>query len=810
MEKFICIHGHFYQPPRENAWLEEIELQESAAPYHDWNERIDSECYNPNANSRVLDDEGKIIDIVNNYSKISFNFGPTLLSWLEKYSPETYSGILKADKESMKNFGGHGSAMAQVYNHLIMPLCNRRDKETQVKWGIYDFEKRFKRKPEGMWLAETAVDYETLEVLADHDIKFTVLAPRQAKAFRKIGEENWSQGVNSQFHYICNLPSGKKITLFFYDGDGSQAVAFKGLLKDGKELANNLINSFNIFSGDHPLVHIATDGESYGHHHRYGDMALAYCIRYIEENKLANLTNYGQFMNLFEAEYEIEIHENSSWSCVHGIERWRSNCGCNTGGTSWNQEWRKPLRDTLNWLRDHLAEVYEREMKFFNKDVWGLRNKYIKIILDRNIVNVENFIKENAPENLDEEQTTKFIRLMEMQRQCLLMFTSCAWFFDEISGIETVQVLQYANRAIQLAERESDVHLEEEFIGRLSYIKSNIEDYDNGAVIYKRFVEPSRLTLTSVGMHYAVASLFDEEPESLNILSYRCQSEYFERFEAGIQKMVIGSTKINSKITLSEKQFYFVAIYLGQHHIIGSGTDSITPEAFTSMSEKLKKAFSSSSLAQVLQLKQHYIPTHNFSIRELFKDEQIKVLNKILEENIQQAEENYRDIYRKNYHLLNLMRENKLQFPNILRHNLEIVLNKDLEQFFKSKPRNNKKLDSLVDEFKRWDIIPYQNQLMKPASNHIIQSLYELEQEDYNIKAIERVIGTISACDTIGLKLFRRRLQNQIFKLGNNFIKRLYGKASIEKNEKWQLALIDELASLVGIKILGINVLFKV
>ena len=810
MEKFICIHGHFYQPPRENAWLEEIELQESAAPYHDWNERIDSECYNPNANSRVLDDEGKIIDIVNNYSKISFNFGPTLLSWLEKYSPETYSGILKADKESMKNFGGHGSAMAQVYNHLIMPLCNRRDKETQVKWGIYDFEKRFKRKHEGMWLAETAVDYETLEVLAEHDIKFTVLAPRQAKAFRKIGEENWSQGVNSQFHYICNLPSGKKITLFFYDGDGSQAVAFKGLLKDGKELANNLINSFNIFSGDHPLVHIATDGESYGHHHRYGDMALAYCIRYIEENKLANLTNYGQFMNLFEAEYEIEIHENSSWSCVHGIERWRSNCGCNTGGTSWNQEWRKPLRDTLNWLRDHLAEVYEREMKFFNKDVWGLRNKYIKIILDRNIVNVENFIKENAPENLDEEQTTKFIRLMEMQRQCLLMFTSCAWFFDEISGIETVQVLQYANRAIQLAERESDVHLEEEFIGRLSYIKSNIEDYDNGAVIYKRFVEPSRLTLTSVGMHYAVASLFDEEPESLNILSYRCQSEYFERFEAGIQKMVIGSTKINSKITLSEKQFYFVAIYLGQHHIIGSGTDSITPEAFTSMSEKLKKAFSSSSLAQVLQLKQHYIPTHNFSIRELFKDEQIKVLNKILEENIQQAEENYRDIYRKNYHLLNLMRENKLQFPNILRHNLEIVLNKDLEQFFKSKPRNNKKLDSLVDEFKRWDIIPYQNQLMKPASNHIIQSLYELEQEDYNIKAIERVIGTISACDTIGLKLFRRRLQNQIFKLGNNFIKRLYGKASIEKNEKWQLALIDELASLVGIKILGINVLFKV
>jgi len=809
MEKFICIHGHFYQPPRENAWLEEIELQESAAPFHDWNERIDSECYNTNANSRVLDDEGKIIDIVNNYSKISFNFGPTLLSWMEKNSPETYAGILKADKESMENFGGYGSAMAQVYNHLIMPLCNRRDKETQVKWGIIDFEKRFKRKPDGMWLAETAVDYETLEVLAENDIKFTVLAPRQAKAFRKIGDENWSQGINSQLHYICNLPSGKKITLYFYDGDGSQAVAFKGLLKDGKELANNLTKSFNIFSGDHPLVHIATDGESYGHHHRYGDMALAYCLRYIEENKLASLTNYAQFMNLFEAEHEVEIHENSSWSCVHGIERWRSNCGCNTGGTSWNQEWRKPLRDTLNWLRDNLVEVYEREMRFFNNDVWELRNKYIDIILDRNIVNVEKFIKDNAPEGLDEEQTTKFIRLMEMQRQCLLMFTSCAWFFDEISGIETVQVLQYANRAIQLAERESNVHLEEEFISRLSFIKSNIPEYDNAAVIYQKFVIPSRLTLTSVGMHYAVASLFDEEPESLNILSYRCQSEYFERFEAGIQKMVIGSTKINSKITLSEKQFYFVAIYLGQHHIIGSGTDSITPEAFTSMVEKLKKAFNSSSLARVLEIKQHYIPSHNFSIRELFKDEQIKVLNKILEENILQAEENYRDIYRKNYHLLNLMRENQLQFPNILRHNLEIVLNKDLELFFTSNPRNNKKLDQLKDEFLKWNITPYQTQLSEPASKHIIQSLFELEQEDYNIKGIERIFETITICDELGIKIWRRRVQNRVFRLANNFIKKVYPNSNIKKNEKWQLALIDELATKVGVKVIGINVLMK-
>ena len=810
MEKFICIHGHFYQPPRENAWLEEIEMQESAAPFHDWNERIDSECYNPNANSRVLDEDGKIIDIVNNYSKMSFNFGPTLLSWLEKYSPETYAGILKADKKSMENFDGHGSAMAQVYNHTIMPLCNRRDKETQVKWGIYDFKKRFKRDPEGMWLAETAVDTETLEVLAEHNIKFTVLAPRQAKRFRKLGENKWNSGVNSQFHYMCNLPSGKKITLFFYDGERSQSVAFKGVLKDGKEFAHNLVNAFNIFSGDHPLVHIATDGESYGHHHRYGDMALAYCIKYIEENKLANLTNYSQYMSLFEAEYEVEIHENSSWSCVHGVERWRNDCGCNTGGTSWNQQWRKPLRKTFDWLRDQLEVVYQREMRKFNPDVWELRNKYIKIILDRNIVNVEQFIKDNAPENLSSEDRTKFIRLMEMQRQALLMYTSCAWFFDEVSGIETLQVLQYANRAIQLAERESNVHLEEEFVDRLSFIKSNIEEYGNAAIIYRKFVIPSRLTLTNVGMHYAIASLFDEEPESLDILSYRCQSDYFERLEAGAQRLVVGFTKINSKITLSEKQFYFVAIYLGQHHIIGSGTDSLTQEAFSSMVEKLKKAFSSSNLAQVIQIKQHYIPYNNFSIRELFKDEQIKVLNKILEGNISQAEETYQDIFRKNYNLLNVMRENNMRFPNILKHNLEIVLNKELERFFKSKSRNLRKVKQVAKEIKQWNVEIYKEQLMEPASQHLMHCLYTLEHEEYNIKSIECITEIITICDEIGVRLWRRRLQNLVFKLSNKFIKNVYASPKVTKSHKWQLALLDELCNLLGVKITGISVLMKV
>ena len=323
MEKYVCIHGHFYQPPRENAWLEVIEQQDSAYPYHDWNERISHECYGPNGASRILDANDDIINILNNYARMSFNFGATLLQWMEVHAKEAYQHVLDADKESMERFGGHGSAMAQVYNHLIMPLANKKDKQTQVIWGIRDFEYRFKRKPEGIWLAETAVDIETLEVLAENNIKFTVLAPRQAKNIRKIGEENWQdvngERIDTRRPYACKLPSGKEIALYFYDGKVSQDIAFKGLLIDGKDFAHQLVEGFNDNSDAIQLVHVATDGESYGHHHKYGDMALAYCLDYIESAGLAKLTNYAQFLSIAPPTWQVEIHENSSWSCFHGV-----------------------------------------------------------------------------------------------------------------------------------------------------------------------------------------------------------------------------------------------------------------------------------------------------------------------------------------------------------------------------------------------------------------------------------------------------------------------------------------------------------
>jgi len=387
MEKYVSVHCHFYQPPRENPWLEAIEQQDSAYPYHDWNERITAECYAPNASSRILDPEERIAAILNNYAHISFNFGPTLLSWLQANAPDTYGCILEADAASIEGFSGHGSAIAQAYNHMILPLATRRDKITQVLWGIRDFQHRFGRDPQGMWLPECAVDNETLEVLADLGIRFTVLAPRQAARVRGIGETEWHDvagGVDPSRAYRAKLPSGKSITLFFYDGPISQGVAFEGLLSNGHRLAERLLGGVSDERTWPQLLHIATDGETYGHHHKYGEMALSFALDHIRRSGAAKLTNYAEFLEKHPPEWEVEIVANSSWSCAHGVERWRADCGCSSGmRPEWRQEWRGPLRQALDWLRDALAAPHEKDARALLPDPWAARDEYIAVVLDR-------------------------------------------------------------------------------------------------------------------------------------------------------------------------------------------------------------------------------------------------------------------------------------------------------------------------------------------------------------------------------------------------------------------------------------------
>lgn len=770
MEKYICIHGHFYQPPRENAWLEVIEVQDSAHPYHDWNERIAAECYGPNTASRILNEKGAITNIINNYSRISFNFGATLLSWMEQNDRETYDAILEADKVSAQLFDGHGSALAQVYNHMILPLATKRDKETQIIWGIRDFEHRFSRIPEGMWLAETAVDTESLELLAKHGIKFTVLAPRQAKAYRKTGETQWTsseKAFDTRRPYLCNLPSGRSIVLFFYDGDISQAVAFSGLLNDGHKLAERLINSLDKDSNEPQLCHIATDGETYGHHHKHGDMALASCMDYIEKFSKVKVTNYAQFLSLVPPTYEAQIFEDSSWSCVHGVERWRNDCGCNTGGKpSWNQRWRKPLRETLDWLRDELSVIFEREGGRIFKDTWAARDEYINVILRRNDETIRKFMKDHCSQAVDPPQV---LRLMEVQRNAMLMYTSCGWFFDEVSGIETTQIMQYACRAMQLVSQISEVNLELEFRKRLEDIPSNVSTLGNASNIYTKFVLPSKINLQRVGMHYAVASIFEEDLESFPVFNYTTANEIFIRKEAGEQKLVLGVTKVRSNVTRSEKKFAFAVIYMGKHNIIGNISLDMEEERFASMQARMISAFEEARLGDVIGLMQTYFGPEKYTIWQLFQDEKRKVFNFITYQSMLDLEDSLRRIYNRDYPLVMALANNGIPIPNAYRTSFEYILNADLLNCFQSEKINIRMVERVMTELVKWDLrIEDPGKVERLAGESIFKELKRLAAERDSLKRIERLNRLFPLMVKFNLRPNLYRSQNLYFEISKD------------------------------------------
>jgi alpha-amylase/alpha-mannosidase (GH57 family) len=769
LEKYICIHGHFYQPPRENAWLEVIEVQDSAHPYHDWNERISAECYGPNTASRILNEKGAITDIVNNYSRISFNFGPTLLSWMEQNDRESYDAILEADHISQTAFGGHGSALAQVYNHMIMPLANSQDKETQVIWGIRDFVHRFNRMPEGMWLAETAVDTESLELLAKHDIKFTVLAPRQAKAFRKIGETQWisaDKGIDTRRPYVCNLPSGRSIVLFFYDGDISQGVAFSGLLNDGRKLADRLLNALDKSSAEPQLCHIATDGETYGHHHKHGDMALAFCLNFIEKNSKVKLTNYAHFLSLHEPTYEAQIHEQSSWSCVHGIERWRNDCGCNTGGKpSWHQRWRKPLRETLDWLRDELTVLFQQEGEIF-KDPWLARNEYINVILRRNDETIRKFMRDHCSHTVEAPQV---LRVMEVQRNAMLMYTSCGWFFDEVSGIETTQIMQYACRAMQLVSQISEVNLELEFRRRLEDIPSNVPTLTNASNIYTKFVLPARINLQRVGMHYAVASIFEEDMESFPVFNYTTANEIFVRKEAGEQKLVLGVTKVRSNVTRSEKKFAFAVIYMGKHNIIGNISLDMEDEKFSSMQVRMIAAFEEARLGDVIGLMQTYFGPEKYTIWQLFQDEKRKVFNFITYQSMLDLEDSLRRIYNRDYPLVMALANNGIPIPNAYKTSFEYILNADLLNCFQNEKINIRMVERVMTELVKWDLrIEDPGKVERLAGESIFKELKRISAERDSLKRVERLNRLFPLMIKFNLRPNLYRSQNLYFEISKD------------------------------------------
>jgi alpha-amylase/alpha-mannosidase (GH57 family) len=709
MERYICIHGHFYQPPRENAWLETIEMQDSAYPYHDWNERVNAECYAPNTASRILDSEGYITQIANNYAKISFDFGPTLLAWMEVNTPDVYQAVLDADGESQRAFSGHGSAIAQAYNHMIMPLASQRDRYTQVLWGLRDFEHRFQRKPEGMWLPETAVDLETLEILAEKGIRFTILAPHQARRVRRIGSDSWQDvdngAIDPTMAYEIKLASGRSLNLFFYNGPISRQVAFEDLLNSGDSFAQRLASAFSPEAAWPQLVHVATDGETYGHHHRFGDMALAYALHHIESQGLAKITNYGEYLERHPPTHQVEINEQTSWSCPHGIERWRSDCGCNAGrNPKWHQAWRAPLREAFDWLRDSLAPRYQDKAQEFLKGPWAARDDYIEVILDRSPENVQAFLGRYGTRDLAEAERVSVLKLLELQRHVMLMYTSCGWFFDELSGIETVQAIQYAGRAVQLAQELFGDDIERNFLERLGLARSNIPEYGDGHRIYDRFVKPAVVNLTKVAAHFAVSSLFEEYGEQAEIYCYHVGIEDHQTFTAGRPKLALGRARVTSTITGESDTLSFGVLHLGDHNVNAGVRTYQSQEAYQAMLSELNQTFSSADFPEIIRLLDRHFGTSTYSIKDLFRDEQRKVLDSILQSALSEIEAAYQQVYEHYYPPMRFLSELGNPIPKSFHSAAEFILNSGLRRVISGDALDLERLKGLLDETRAWQV----------------------------------------------------------------------------------------------------------
>ena len=769
-ERYLCIHSHFYQPPRENPWLEFVELQESAYPFHDWNERITAECYAANTASRILDGWGRIQSIVNNYSRISFNFGPTLLSWMEVNAPDVYEAILAADQESQSRFGGHGSAIAQCYNHMIMPLANRRDKITQVAWGIRDFERRFGRSPEGMWLPETAVDTETLEVLADHDIQFTVLAPSQARQARRHGRQ-WRNvegaRIDPKVPYFSQLPSGKRINLFFYDGPISRAVAFEKLLSSGENFAHRLVSGFT--ERRYPqLMHIATDGETYGHHHPHGDMALAYALHYIESQNLAKITNYGQFLELHPPTHEVEIINDTSWSCSHGIERWRSDCGCNSGHPCWRQTWRGPLRQALDQLRDQIASPFERLASELVLDPWLARDNYIDVVMDRSSSSIDEFIQRHQTHDLSAEEQVTLLSLMEMQRHAMLMYTSCGWFFDELSGIETVQVMQYAARVIQLATGLFGDSFEQRFTDVLSQAPTNIPEYRNGAEIYRRFAKGAMVDLLGVGAHYAISALFKGFDLHSSIYSYDITLHHSRMLQTGRIKCAIGHAQVCSRITHRCADVTFGVLHLGDNNLVAGVREYQGDERYTQLIHELEQAIERADIPESVRALDRHFEQTAYSLKSLFKDERRRVLDNLLTSVVNEAEAMYRQIYDNHAALMRFLEETRTPYPRVLSVTAEFVINAALRHAFEEEPMDLTRITTLLDNVEREKLnldAPGLSYALTGRINSLMQAFAAMPQD---VDTLARMITVFTMVERLPFTLNLWKVQNLYYGLSRS------------------------------------------
>ncbi len=779
MQRCICLHGHFYQPPRENPWLDVVERQDSAYPYHDWNQRITAECYRPNTAARLMDSEGKIIDIMNNYEHISFNFGPTLMRWLKRHEQDVYEAIVQADTKSIKQHHGHGNAIAQVYNHIIMPLATRRDKELQIKWGIDDFRSHFHRDPEGMWLAETAVDIETLEVLADYGLKFTILSPYQAKRFRRL-KGHWKDvdsAIDGRVPYLCRLPGGKSIVLFFYDGPIAQDVAFAGILNSGEAFFNRLASvasaEFPLGEVDALLLNVATDGETYGHHHKFAEMALAYTIKRIKESDF-KLLNYAEFLDLYGVDFEVDVKERTAWSCAHGVERWRSDCGCHIGGgPDWNQKWRTPLRDAMDFLREKTIEVFSNTAaEITDVDPFQLEKDYIDVML---FGNHEEWVQKELNKTLSNQELVRLFTGLEACKFSLFAFTSCGWFFDDISGLEATQILAYAARAIELL-KDLGTDIEAEYLSILGRAKSNIPEFKDGAYVYTVMAKMREVSISDAAAHFVISRHFIPDlPVQQKAYSYYAQIK--ELFRDGLSDFSISSGQIfvKSLNTLKEESFEFCSLHTGAYDVRCSLKQGIDEQYFDVFLEAVEGAFKGHNVTELVRAMDNYFGHSYYTLESVFLQERRKIIDFLVKDTVSQFEETFESLYDA-YHLFFVgLRKLHYILPPGLSLVLQEVLNGRLKALISDgdmDEENYTHIISVLDDIDMYGISVEVGQIKGLLDKGIRQKALAI-QEQVSYESLSKMLRVLDVVSRIKIQVDIWLLQNIYFNITKRHSERI-------------------------------------
>ncbi len=780
---YLTIHGHFYQPPRENPWIEEIELQKSAYPFHDWNERILSECYAPNAIARILDEKGNIVDVVNNFEKINFNVGPTLMSWLEAKHPNTYHKIIEADRVSVQSTQGVGNAIAQVYNHMIMPLASRRDKVTQVKWGIADFKKRFSREPEAMWLPETACDEESIDVLIEFGFRYVILDQNQAKAIRSLDAKEWQDVSGGKidpkrpYRYFSPTSPKKFIDVFFYDGSISKGVGFGDLLSDAKHFMNR-IEGAKVEAAGIQLIHAATDGETFGHHKIFGDRAIAYLLNIETEKRDFHVTSYSRFLQLLLPKEAVDLNfgesfEGTSWSCLHGIKRWKEHCGCRgEGPAEWTQHWRKPLRESLDWLQGELTVIFESRGGTYLKDVWQARGDYINVILERSDKAVWQFFEKHANHVLSPIEVTACLKLLEMERHAMLMYTSCGWFFTEISGIETVQILQYAARAIELAGEFEKRSLEEGFLERLAKAKSNVPFFKDGRGVYEKLVKPARVTLPHVAGFYGIHSILKpyKNRENIEFYCFHLQVKHQRVETHGNFTLNFGSVVVVSKIARESLHLAFAVLQTGPYDFRCSTKPISEFNNFDLFEKELFEKLSSGSLDETIRkIDSHFGQTHS-TLKEVPLEWRIKIISMLTKESIEKINQAYERLYEENRKMNEIYRSINLPIPDEIRYAVDYTLNR---QFVKAiaeladqhfDPRKAARAQKILETAEELDLELKRSDTSALLSNALAQRVRNLS-EQVTEETVSECLNIERLAKKLEISLDERAAQDYLFGL---------------------------------------------